>query len=340
MGLQVGMDASESGHFKDLLRSLKMAEGSNCRTAALPCDFVQDRFQQIQAFVIWEDAGFHLIHDVGERHSRHRVGEGVTAAGPGMAEGLGIGAKVLAELAAAGSQWIHHKTGGKPGRELQNVIQAVAERGQTLPPYCFWNNFVVFESTMVGQHSIKFPQGVGAAYSPKGRQGSLPRGWLVHFCYGMEAGGGLEGAPGQAGRIRHGLEESGFVRMGRFRPAGVEPGDVRIAGFRDPADPEIETQRAGEALLPNLPQGRATTETADAFIQKETKGARVITVSGAGRPCRDLMLQSRNHCRMVIDRRSPVQGWQPCLVAEQFPKSQGERETRPDGTHRGIQRHV
>ena len=91
---------------------------------------------------------------------------------------------------------------------------------------------------------------------------------------------------------------TGRIRRGELAAlGGVHSCHARIFGFRK-ADPEIEIERSCKIFLPVIRQ-RLSGDSANDFIEKKSKRARVVTVRGPGCPQWFLRLKRANHCVVV-----------------------------------------
>lgn len=82
------------------------------------------RLNEGHGATVGEDAGFHLVHDVGETDSAFGIGERDAAACAWVAEGLGRGAEGLANFLSVFIQRIAHEAEGERGGHEEDAVWA------------------------------------------------------------------------------------------------------------------------------------------------------------------------------------------------------------------------
>src|SRR5581483_9563924 len=245
-----------------------------------------------QRFLVRQNLLLHLVHHIRESDLVFRIGKGVRAAGARMSKSARRHAKEFSR----GIARIFHETCGEGGWYLENAVHAIDQCGAH-PCHCLLGKEALpIELAAVCEHGIEPGQGAGAADPAKGDNRLRANRRLIHGADRLQtARRGERPVSQRAGCGKIGIEA---LRLGW--PADlwrVNGGCARVFLLRQ-ADPKIETEWPGKICLPVIRYCFAC-DSANEFIEKKSKRARVIAVRRARRPQRALRFQRVNHRRVI-----------------------------------------
>ncbi len=117
---------------------------------------------------VWQDAGLHLVHDVGEPYAAVGIGEGDAAAGADLAKRAFRRAENSAQFFPGGSERVLEEAGGKGGFEPQDTIETIGKRQRHGGDSPGRDEREAVELAAAGKHGVEPAQRGGGTDSAEG----------------------------------------------------------------------------------------------------------------------------------------------------------------------------